>query len=130
MTTATVTVKFVNQPKQGKKMGSIRTQELGFINVWPDKLSNFVAGQKYTIDYADEGGFKKLVKVSEKEATAEPPWEPPGDTQPHVDPTPERIYVCGIVNAFVSTGKFEPTALNLAALTSAARQAWAQTFGK
>ena len=140
MTTATVTVKFVNQPNPGKKMGSIKTSELGVIFVWPDKLSQFTPGNKYTIDYADEGGFKKLVKVggtvvdntppaSPTATTQEPPWEPPGNEHREYD-VQECIFICGLINNAVASGKIDLNAVSIAALMSAGRQAWAQTFGK
>lgn len=46
------------------------------------------------------------------------------------DPTPERIYVCGIVNASIHSQQVIPTdPMALIAVTDAARSAWAATFG-
>ena len=141
MTTAPVTVEFVNPPKEGKKMGSIKTQELGTIFVWPNQLSIFKQGHHYTIEYSEANGFKKFEKM------APPPPSPEdniGDTagfpehellpartvKAHVDATlQEHIFVCGIVNNWVSRTDSEVTQSKLIALVNASRVVWAQTFG-
>jgi hypothetical protein len=64
MPVAEVTVKYINQPKPGKKMGSIKTTGDEYYNVWPDKLHMFHAGQNYTIEYdQNEQGFKSFKKL-------------------------------------------------------------------
>jgi hypothetical protein len=46
------------------------------------------------------------------------------------DPTPERIYVCGIVNAAITSQQVNPMdPAALIAVTNAARQAWRATLG-
>lgn len=53
------------------------------------------------------------------------PYRPPVD-----DPTPERIYVCGIVNSAITSQQVNPMdPAALVAVTNAARQAWSQTLG-
>src|SRR5437016_13153417 len=47
----TVTIAYVNQPKEGKKMGSIKTANGQYFNVYPDKLNLFEVGQTYAIEY-------------------------------------------------------------------------------
>ncbi len=53
MPVAEVTVQYVNQPKPGKKKGSIKTVELGYVNVWPDKLDLFFKGQRTVIEFSE-----------------------------------------------------------------------------
>ena len=120
MTTTVVTVDFVNPPREGKKKGSIKTKELGYVGVWPDKLSLFEKGKKYEIEWKEQGQYKDFVKMI---------GQPQAGNGKRDDATPERIFVCGIVNSAVSSGKVEPTVGNLTALTNAAREAWAATFG-
>lgn len=53
MSTAVVQVAFVNQPKQGKSKGSIKTNEGEFFEVWPNQLGLFRPGASYEIDFAE-----------------------------------------------------------------------------
>jgi hypothetical protein len=68
MPVAEITVQYVNPPKVGKKMGSIKSTSGDYYNVFPDKLDMFQAGMNYTIEYtvSDQGfkSFKKLANAS------------------------------------------------------------------
>jgi hypothetical protein len=44
-----VTVKYINQPKPGKKMGSIGTECKKYINMWPNQLEQFSVGSQYDV---------------------------------------------------------------------------------
>ena len=132
---ASIFVESVNQPAPGKKMGSIKARGVGTIWAWPNQLDKFHSGGTFTIKYKEDNNFKNVVEILHQEPQAPPPWEPPGDPGKHqspnpvIDPLPERIFVCGVVNSAVSAGK-EPTIANLIGIVNAARQAWAETFGK
>lgn len=61
---ATIKVKYVNQPREGKKMGSVKADDGTVIGVYPDKLSLFQQGQTYTVEYDEgDGGFKRLKRI-------------------------------------------------------------------
>jgi hypothetical protein len=60
---ATVQVKFVNQPREGKKMGTIKCEDGTIIGVWPNKLNLFQQGQTYTIEYEQNGDFKNFKRI-------------------------------------------------------------------
>lgn len=128
--TETVQVQYVNPPKPGKKMGSIKTADGRYMGVWPDKLTRFQQGGTYTIKTETQGDFTKVVDVvtdgGGQEQQAPQQQRPAG--RPTDDATAERIYVCGIVNAAVSNG-VEPTTASLVEITKAAREAYRQTFG-
>lgn len=65
MPNASVTVQFVNQPKPGKKFGSIKTDELGYLSVKPENLSLFTKGAKYVVEYTEKGEYKDFVRIVE-----------------------------------------------------------------
>ena len=136
MTVATVTIEFVNPPKPGKKMGSIKTKELGLIWAWPNQLEIFNQGHHYSIEYSEDKDFKKFVKLApptaSNAATHFPEHEMPAvKAPPRVDTTlQEHIFVCGIVNNWVSRENSEITEAKLIALTNTARNVYALTFGK
>jgi hypothetical protein len=52
MNTKTVKVKYVNQPKEGRKTGSIKTADGEYFDVWPDQLPKFKQGSSYEVEYA------------------------------------------------------------------------------
>lgn len=52
MPTATITVEYVNQPKPGKKMGSIKGSDGQYYGVWPNDLNQFRQGETVTIEYS------------------------------------------------------------------------------
>lgn len=64
MPVATITCQYINEPKPGKKSGSIKTAELGYISVWADKLPYFEKGQRYTVEYSINGDFKNFVRMA------------------------------------------------------------------
>jgi hypothetical protein len=45
-----ITVQFLNQPKAGKKKGSIKTTDGEYIGCWPNELDNFQEGGSYTVE--------------------------------------------------------------------------------
>ena len=153
MNEITITVQYVNQPKPGRKTGTIKTTGGQYYNVWPDKLHLFQPGGTYKVTYESrehEGVTYNTVKGAEiiavgpqaapvqspaptqqaSQAAPAPQIQAPEPFNRAVDPTPERIYVCGITNAWVRAHPTDFNAVNLIAVTNAARQAWAETFGK
>lgn len=129
MTTETVTVAFVNQPKEaGKSYGSIKTADGKFISVHRDKLGLFQKGGSYVVEYetTDRGyhNFKALVQQAGQANghTAAPP------ARNEDLATAERIFVCGIVNAAVGAGH-QTDWPSLVPLVNNARNAFAFTFG-
>ena len=103
MPEATVTVEAVAYPKEGKAYGSIKTKELGWIGMKPDKLSLFTKGQSYLIEYkvsGDEGQWKNFVRVIPKPNGA--------GASGHVGPidNSRMIFITGIVGRAIGSGKF------------------------
>lgn len=66
MSTAVVQVAFVNQPKQGKSKGSIKTNEGEFFEVWPNQLGLFRPGASYEIDFAERTWNGKVYRTVAK----------------------------------------------------------------
>jgi hypothetical protein len=65
MPTATVEVAYVNEPKPGKKMGSIKATNGTYYGVWPDKLNLFEPGRTYEIIYTtSESGFHNFKSMA------------------------------------------------------------------
>ena len=48
---ATIKVQYINQPRPGKKLGSVKTEDGRYFQVWPDKLSSFQPGGTYEVEY-------------------------------------------------------------------------------
>jgi hypothetical protein len=138
MPVAEVTVKYINQPKPGKKMGSIKTTGDEYYNVWPDKLSLFQAGQNYTIEYdQNEQGFKSFKKmvggsgaqqvgttavVTGNMAAARAQAPHKGDAKA------EEMFVMGFLNRAYQGSGGVPSETELVAGGTALRNAWQRIF--
>jgi len=57
---ATVTVAYVNDPKPGKKIGSIKDDQGHYWSVWPNMLKQFEPGETYELDYEQNGAFRNI----------------------------------------------------------------------
>ena len=127
MQTATVTVDYVNQPKPGKKKGSIKTKELGYIGVWPDKLDQFEKGATYTINYVQEGEYKDFKGMAG--SMAKPSGAPPktGVKSPNEEAS---MFAMGFLNRlYAGTGQF-PGSVVLAQQVRDCRAAWLQALAQ
>lgn len=129
MPTETITVQYVNAPKDGKPYGSIKTASGKFISVHGDKLGQFQKGGSYVVEYetTDKGyhNFKRLVTNGGEAGPA-----PQAASSPRGDDlaTAERIFVCGLVNNAVAGGHATDWP-SLVALINHGRNAFAFTFG-
>jgi len=135
MPTETVTVQYVNPPKDGGSYGSIKTMDGKRISVHRDKLGLFQKGGSYVMEYetTQQGyhNFKRLAGGSGPSPAGANPRSASYTRQD--DPAvAERIYCCGIVNAAVAAlaEKGSLSAFALVGITNAAREAWRQTFGE
>jgi hypothetical protein len=138
---AWVSPQFINQPKPGKKKGSIKDNVLGYVWMDPDALNHFKRGQRIYIEYSDDGNFKNLVGFPnpaphqvapqpQQMAPAVPRQAPPPrPMQPNfpapatdVDPTAMNIFVTGIVGRALGSGHFQ--AQDISQLTLEAKRAF------
>jgi len=133
MPNATVTVAYVNPPKPGKKMGSIKDTNDEYYGVYPEKLSLFQKGGTYEIDYLVQGDFKKVRDVKPAGGMALSGGTTQNGNGGNYRPTSpvdaERMYVCSLVNAGIQAGRIDFTEGAIEAATNAARNAWRNTFG-
>lgn len=53
MSTATIDVRFVDPPKDGKKQWTIKTADGSLYGVWPDKAGLFQPGRRYEIEFSE-----------------------------------------------------------------------------
>lgn len=66
----TIKIAYVNQPKEGKKKGNVKTEDGRYFGVWPDKLSQFTPGKTYEVEY-ETSSFKGKEYQSIKSIIAE-----------------------------------------------------------
>ena len=93
---ATVTVQYVNGPKPGKKLGTIKTREDEYFYVRPDMLRHFQQGETYDLGYTETQGnnglplrtVQKAVPV--KRAAADPTENYPSRQAARRDAEPQR----------------------------------------
>lgn len=118
MPRATVTVEYVNEPKPGKKKGSIKTKELGYIGVWPDKLPQFTKGMIYEIQYKENGEFKDFEGIVQQQ----PSQQSNGHARNSAPDNSRMIFITGVVGRAMGSGKFAPIEIKDLALEAA--DAW------
>jgi hypothetical protein len=134
MPTATVTVRWVNQPKEGRKLGSIKTDDNQLFGVWPETLGEFKPNGIYEIEYTerhfDDGKIYKTVKTVAPKGMAPP--RPAGNRFSGPRETSmkdaERMFVCSLLNAAIQSGKVEFSGAKLEAAVNGLRSVWANTF--
>lgn len=127
MQTATVTVQYVNQPKPGKRMGSIKGTDGNYYNVWPDKLPLFTVGQTYTLEYTEDNGFRSFKKIVEGGA------QPVGQAANRVTApmaakkdreTVAEMFVMGFLNRCYQGASVVPAKAQIVAEGRMLRDAW------
>lgn len=131
----TVTVKKTYPPNPGKTLASAVLSDgrrMGFnpARVMLQEGGTFVV-ETSSRDYQGKT-YHNIEKVIGAAGNSNAAPAPQSSGRPTDDATAERIYVCGILNAWVANAAYEssvPQVHQLVAVTSAAREAWRQTFG-
>lgn len=120
----TVTVQFVNQPKPGRKFGSIKVENGDYISVSPEKLAYFQKGAQVDISYViTEQGYLNL-----KEIHSAPPSNgaPTRMGSSRGAGAPDIVmFVTGVVGRAMQSGKFD--ASDIRRLTEYAHEAFSYT---
>lgn len=136
MSTATITVKYVNAPKEGKKKGTIKTVDGQMYGVWADKLSSFQPNGVYEIEYTSEewnGQTYHTVKSATSKGSAPPTAfgrRPGGNTYRETSlRDAERMFVCSILNAFIQAGQVKSEPGVIEQHINMLRDVWHETFG-
>lgn len=135
MPTATITAKYVNPPKEGKKKGSVKTADDQMFGVWADKISHFQVGGIYDIEYTEETGQDgkvwKTIKTATKKGESRPTFGGGGARNSYRETSAkdaERMFVCSILNAAIAAGKVEFSGEKLRFAVNGLRSVWADTF--
>ncbi len=132
MPSATISVQYVNQPKAGKKEGNVKTTNGEYYGVKPAMLAQFSPGGTYTVEYDsrmwNSKEFKSITTITAAQAPAAGTGG--GNYGPKDDTTAERIFVQGILQAFITAGKIEPTGVAVTGAVKTLRAVWADTLGK
>lgn len=135
MSITTVEVEYVNEPKPGKKMGSIKTTDGTYFSVYPDKLEGFKPKGRYEIEY-DSSDFKgktyhrvlRTVSDLSSNGSKGPAQASQAKTTP--DQRAAEMFVMGFVNRFYDgfgAAGVTPDQMNyedIATLIRKARLAW------
>lgn len=66
MNTAAINVAYVNQPKEGKTKGSIKTNEGEYYEVFPNQLGLFRPGAAYEIEFSERNWNGKTYRTVNK----------------------------------------------------------------
>lgn len=128
MNTATIKVRYVNLPREGKKMGSVKTYDDDYYSVWPSDLGKFEPDQTYTVQYEEsdyQGKTFKTIKFPKGPSRAKP-----SQTQTHTNGSTKSVemFVMGTIGrSLQGTGTF-PDGATLEGWIRDARMAWENGF--
>lgn len=139
--TATITVKYVNPPKPGKKRGTIKDESDTFYGVWPDKIALFQQGRTYAIEYTSQEAngqtWHTIVSAVQQAevapAAAAAKQATGGGGQVYRETCAkdaERMFVCSMMNAFIQAGKLDLEGTKMVNATRMMRRVWQHTFGE
>ena len=155
MQTATVEVKYVNPPKDGKQYGSIKTASNDMWPVKADRIRDFEAGNTYELAWTEaNNGFKNIIGVKRIVPQAQPQpgqfeqfdarqpairngaapaAKPAAAAKEYYRPTAprdsERMFVCAIAGHWIDTGRVDMTEDAMVDLVRSLRTVYARTFG-
>lgn len=130
--TTEITVAYINPPKEGKKMGSVKTADGQFYNVFENMLAQFSKGMKCRVEYEarpkDGGGEWRTIKKIVGNGSAPTPG-PKNDYRARSNPAEaKQIAVLAIVKEWVPQIAVADTAALIDAIRSA-MMAYDQTLG-
>ena len=135
MSQQTITIAFVNQPRQaGGKKGSVKDTEGRYWGVWADKLGQYQVGQSYDITFETtqwQGKDQHTIKSATARGAPVAANNGNGMTprQPTAPTDAERMFVCSLLNAGIQSGKIDVSENSVGAATNMLRRVWQGTFG-
>ncbi len=138
MPSAIVKVAYVNQAQAGKVNGSIKVEDGTYYGVKPAMLGLFQPGNTYEIQYesSDFKGKTYHKVISVKPAPIEgnvghaQSFANKGAYGKTDDKTAERIFVCGAINAAISSNQLAVQTTEIVQAVNSLRAAWELTLGK
>lgn len=137
MMQTTIEVQYVNPPKIGKKMGSIKSTDGEYYSVWPDKLHTFQVGGSYTVEYevvnTNSGtSFKSIKKILDQSGVLPLPTQSgPGPARVPSrggSTTAEEMFVMGVIGRALQGSGTLPDPIQLKTWVRAARFGWREGF--
>ena len=127
----TVMVQYVNQPKEGKKQGSIKTDDGRYFGVWPEKLCLYTPGEFYEIEYdAQYKTVKRIVTGPGASGSASSAPRANGQAQSHSPSHTKSVemFVMGVIGRTLQGTGDVPSAAVLTQWVRSLRLAWADGF--
>lgn len=136
MNTQTISVAYVNPPKNPKGPGSIKDTEGRYWKLWTKDtpLDQFAVGQSYDIVFETDqyqGKDQHTIKRATPRGGAVAPNNGNGQAprQPTAPTDAERMFTCSLLNAFIQAGKIDLSPGELTSSTNLLRSVWQETFG-
>lgn len=122
-----ITVRYINEPKPGKKMGSIKDTNDNYYGVWPDKLHTYEVGKTYSIAYDEDhsnGRTFRNIKSNYGEVSRGGVAGATSTPAPSDDEKAADIFVTGVIGrAFHGTGQV-PDKATCASMVRDLREGW------
>ena len=114
-------------------MATVKDANNQLFGVYPEKLSEFQVNGIYDIEYEErqwEGRTFRTIKSAAKKGEAPRPMgRGPMAPRETSMKDAERMFVCSLLNAAITSGKVDFTGAKLEAAVNGLRGVWANTFG-
>lgn len=130
MKTANINVKYVNQPGEGKKRGTLKTADGELYGVMVGMLGQFTPNNTYDVTYSERpynGQIYKTIETAKQTSSGGSSTGRTRDATSSVDA--ERMFVCSLLNAYIQAGKIDLRSDSVISATRFLRDAWRATFG-
>ena len=146
--TATVTVKYVGPPKEGKQYGFIKAMDNSTWPVKADRIREFEADNEYEIAWTEgSNGFKNIIGVKkivpqaqpqpgqfEQFDAAKPSTKPAAAANQYYRPTApqdaRRMFITATLGKFIATGRISCNAQAIAAAVKEIAGGYDATIGQ
>lgn len=132
--TADITVQYINEPKPGKKMGSVKDASGQYYNVFPNMLPQFSKGMRCKVEYsaepkADGGEWRTIKKIVGNQSAPTP--GPKNDYRARSNPAEaKQIAVLALAKPCIEKLAFEQlNEASLVAILNMCSRAYDKTLG-
>lgn len=125
MNAATIDVRFVDRPKEGKKQGTIKAADGSLYGVWLDKIGLFQPGKRYEIEFTERDYQGKVYRTITKCRLSETPKPAAG---PANTTASDEHLVGAVLAAGVQAGLIEFTEQSLTHAIGTIRNAYRRSL--
>ena len=132
MPTVEIVVAYINQPKLGKRNGTIKSAapDDKYYGASPNILPQFKVGETCTIEYdtSPKTGGGEWLNLKRKISTSSAPLVPPLRNRTNPEDS-KQMFVTALLKEGVASGKINISTVEIVAVGNALKESYDQLFG-